>query len=555
MSTHPRSIADRGVERSVALRLIALAAALVAIAAFERPSESRTLLVVLGLIAAEGHVFSWVMNSLIKVSAWRIWSIGPAVPIVGIAAFAYYGLSDNLEGDTLIISVSIVAASGFLARSRASLYMSMALSAVSLAAASEYHDATLLFALAGGYGALVLAFLATATALDAARGAVSRTRWTATARLATFLVYSALIVGLGALFFSLLPWGGDATVAQASPGNADDGSSEQLDTSGPTLDAPTGEAPTDSGQPTLSIAPVSDGPTSRQPRPSGGEVAAARSPTAPESGLPPSSPDEVSGTLATSDRPASESVLPEGGATASGPEPVGLEEPVSLDVNSGDQGTDPQQPGAEQEQAEVASDAPPETASQVPPGEGGPTPSPAPETAPDPQPSGAEEGSESEGQAEGSSWRIGDDVRGVLTGWTELDASSARRLAIGGSVVAGLVGIGATVMVRRGHVRGGVRSPMSAGEIGSKEREEVLAEYYKLEALLSKGGFTSRADSETPARYLSRVGDELPGPLKEDFRGLASVVSEAAYSPDSPEADRVAMARDFARRLIASLSV
>lgn len=548
MSTHPGSIADGDVERSVALRLIALAAALLAIAAFEQPTESRTLLVVLGFIAAEGHVFSWVMNSLIKVSGWRIWYIGPAVPIVGVAAFAYYGLSDNLEGDNLIISVSIIAASGFLARSRVSLYMSMLLSAVSLAAVSEYHDSTLLFAFAGGYGALVLVFLATATALDAARGAMSRTRWTAIARLATLLVYSALIVGLGALFFWLLPWGGDASVAQASPGNAGDGSSEQLGTPDPTLEAPTGEAP-------LSIAPVSDGPTNPRPTPSGGEAAAARSPTAPESGLPPSSPDEASGTPAASDRPAGEPALPGGGATASGPEPVGLEEPVSLDVNSGDQGADPRQPGAEREQAEAASDAPPETASQVPSSEGGPTPSFAPETAPDPQPSGAEEGSGSDGQAEGSSWRIGDDVRGVLTGWTELDASGARRLAIGVAVVAGLVGIGATVMIRLRRLRGSGPSPMTAGQVASEERQEVVAEYRKLEALLSKGGFTSRADSETPARYLSRVGDELPGPLKEDFRGLAAVVSEAAYSPDSPEADRVATARGFARRLIASLSV
>ena len=219
MNAHSENAPPARNEDSVVLHLITFAAVGLAIAALGLGVESRWLLLILVLIAAEGYLLS----VLLRRSNSPIWSVGPLVPAGGIVLLLALAFEDTVDENRLLFAVLSLAISGFLAVSRRSLYSSLLLSGVALGVASRHHDEAAIFT--GIYVVLVLAFLARATSIDATRGAAGQTSWRRRSRVMALVVHCGVIAGLAAAFFWVLPWEGEQANAPVASTVADTASS------------------------------------------------------------------------------------------------------------------------------------------------------------------------------------------------------------------------------------------------------------------------------------------------------------------------------------------
>ena len=516
MNAHSESAPPARNEDSVFLHMISFAAVGLAIAALGLGVESRWLLLVLVMIAAEGYLLSL----LLRRSNSPIWLVGPFVPVGGIILLLTLAFEETLDENRLLVAILSLAISGFLAVSRRSLYSSLLLSGLGLAIAARHHDEAVI--LTGIYVVLVLAFLARATSIDATRGTAGQTNWRRQSRAMTLVVYCGVIAVLGAAFFWVLPWEGEQADASAASIAAD-------------------VAASSSGPPSQLITPAAE--LSPGPAPEAQEAQA-------ESGVDKSvdTPPPQDALEAEQSRTGPEqnpaSTRGEGDnapvVQPSLSQPSPFEEVVSKPAD-GD-------PASTQVQDLEARTEPSATAP------GGPSGSSLPADRGAGLPQGGEAAAVQVGTPVspigGGSWRAGDYIREGLSDTVGADGFDARLVAIAGGLIA--VAVAAALLVWRRRSTPGQHGP-DTGEPADKERLEIVDVYRRLEAHLSKGGFAARGQSETPARYLARVASQLPEAVGEDLRDLAAAVSQAAYGPAPPLADAAVEARRITLRVESSL--
>lgn len=531
------------IEHSGSLRLLTILVVWLAIAALGLGVESLWILGLFWFSAGELLFLSWTERR----SSWPPWFLGPILPAFGIAVLLAFRTQGTLEGDRVFTAILLIVASGLLARSRGAMGMVIALCGLGVIMASEDHDSSEHLVFIGGYAALVLTFLARATAYDAALTAVDRSRATFAGRLGPLLAYAGLIAGFAALFFSVLPLTSDDNVAQASSaspiGILRPSSSLDRPTPPPAgtepevvLAVPVPGREEESADPPDPVPDVSTGGESAlseerleasRPQTEGAEDGASQPPTrtfdvsdGPETVSGPSLDPEAEPVDSPATEQPGERVVSVG--TAAGSEPAG-------------QSADSGPVGDERDRADTAGTAP-----KDPPAETSNQDSL-------PQSRATESGLE----AKGRSWRIGDNVRNGVTDLAESGASGAGRLAMGLGILASLFAT-AAIVFRRGR-RGRVSALLTTGPAVGKERREIIEAFQRTEVLLAKRGFVARSPSETPARYLGRVGRDLSESVMEDLRKLGVAVTEAVYGPTAPGVERIAETRRLAESLESEL--
>lgn len=313
-----RRVFSEELERSVRLRLLALAATWATGFALGWVGASPWVWLGGALAVTAGHAFSWFALD----RRLRIWPLLLALPTIGITVVLAAALPVALQGNWLPVAQHLMllqAIAGFNLRTRGGLYTAYLLNGSVLALAGQLAFGVGFMAILGVFAVLFVAFLASATSRDGRSAALATAPWAVAPRLAIGAGSTVAILVVGALFFVLLPWGaikdgagyapamlpvGEGTLGPLSPGESAavgdlggsapggggqsptmpgpgdaPGSSED----GPGANAPTGQSTEDdSPGESIDADPSATGPQPRPgaERPRGAVVMQVRSPVA-----------------------------------------------------------------------------------------------------------------------------------------------------------------------------------------------------------------------------------------------------------------------------------
>ena len=188
-------------------RVITLAMAWCAGVALGLATGDMIVSLVLTAVITAGHGVSW------RTRTWRSarWQLLLLLPISGVAVLLVPSLALAFHGDWLQpmrYLLVLQSLASFYLHSRASLYTAQVLSAIVLLVSSQLAFDSLFLVPFFAFFLLLLAFLASATAGDALRGAVGRAPWPRPAQQAAWGVAGLVLLssaGLG--IFLVLPWG------------------------------------------------------------------------------------------------------------------------------------------------------------------------------------------------------------------------------------------------------------------------------------------------------------------------------------------------------------
>ncbi|MDA0799132.1 MAG: transglutaminase-like domain-containing protein [Chloroflexi bacterium] len=233
-------------EHAGVLRVIAAMMAWAAGIALGIATGDLVIALILTAVITSGHLVSW------RTRLWRSarWQIMLLVPTALVVVLLVPSLPQAFQGDWLHpmrYLLLLQALTSFYLHSRASLYTAQMLSAIVLLVSSQLAFDSLFLTFFFAFFLLQLVFLASATRVDAVRGAVAVHSWPNRAQR---MLWGAAGVGLIAVAsigaFLLLPWGslsaggGNGSMlpltGEARPGSSEgvqDGPSESMPRSGP----------------------------------------------------------------------------------------------------------------------------------------------------------------------------------------------------------------------------------------------------------------------------------------------------------------------------------